>query len=341
MKQAKTYEPKIKKLLKGIPKSAPSGSEEVGDLIEVMLLGILQANATEKQAAKALEAIRREYVDFNELRVSPAKDLIECIGPELPHVRAKTQQISRALSSVYARMSRIDLTYLAKLPKRELRRLLEEMGLDEYAAGFLMMTAFGHHAIPVDQDLAECLEMDGYVHPGSDASTIQAFLERLAPRKQVAATHAFLRSVVQQRSKALEKKRQADAEAREKAEAEQRAKEEAEARAKAEAEEKARLREEARLAKAAEKKARVKKAAAKKARAAKRAAKKAAEKVAAKKAPAKKAVAKKASAKKASAKSAKKAPKATSAKAASKKPVRKPASKKASSTKKKTARKTK
>ena len=263
MKQAKVYEKKVRNLLRkmsGASKPAPPAQD---DPVRVLIEGILQAGAGPAQAAKALQAIEKEYIDYNELRVSPLKDIVDCIRAECPGAKAKAEMITTSLNGVYARTCDVSLAHLAKTPRRELRRLLSEMGMGAYAAGYLMLAGFGHHAVPVDRDLADCLQMDGYVHPDSDPADIQAFLERIVPKSKSLSAHEFFRGYVHSRAKPLAKKRQKEAEAAEKV---RKAQEEAEAERKRieEEAERKRLQAEAEAAAKSKKAARAK--AAKKAR---------------------------------------------------------------------------
>jgi len=228
MKQARTYETKVRKLLRRLPTVRPQRQADDADPVYVMIEAILQADSTPAQAARAMRSIQNEYVDFNELRVSPLKDVIDCVGADYPDVRRKSEELLAALGGVYAKSSTISLGYLADKTKREQRRLLSELGLREYAVGSVLLLGLDRHAVPVDRDLADCLEMDGYVHPGSDVSDIQSFLERIVLRSKALAVHEFFRAFVQKHGKVLATKRKAEQEVAKKAriEAEKRAAEE-------------------------------------------------------------------------------------------------------------------
>ncbi len=211
MKNAKKYQTKIKALLlKKADQAAFSPPEDTYD-IAALITAVVEGEATPQQIDKALEAIRREYVDDNELRVSPLKDLVECIGRDYPQSREKAEMLTGALKGIFSRTYRLSLEYMAEMTKRNLRRHLKELGLDEYAEAVLTQQVFGGHAIPVDQLLVDCLAMDGYVHPDSDVPDAQGFLERVIPQKDVLAAHELFRKYVQQRGEALLRHREAEA----------------------------------------------------------------------------------------------------------------------------------
>jgi len=235
MKNASTYEKKVKKLLGKLKAphaaEAPTGDAAIAELITA----IFEADASRKAGKDALEMVAREFVDFNELRVAPPKDISDRISKDDPNRRGKAVMVTSVLNSIFSRTYDVKLEYMAEMPKRELRRHLLELGLNPYAAACIVLKVFGGHAVPVDETLVEVLKMDGDVHPDSDLADVQGFLERIIAQKDALAAHAFFRTHVEKSAKALAKKRQAEADAAAKAAAEAAARAEAAAKAAAEA----------------------------------------------------------------------------------------------------------
>jgi len=219
MKNAATYEQKVRSLLKGAKGSRKDELLEGDDALAVMLESILQADATDTQASSALEAITKEYVDFNELRASPVKDLSECMGKDHPDRRRKAQVIVKVLANIYGRTSNVSIDYMTSMSKKDLRQHLEELGLCPYSAARTVLLVFGGHAVPVDNTLIEVLKMGHYAHPESDLADIQGFLTRIISHKNAVSAHLQLRQHCASAAKALAKKRKADAAALAKAEA--------------------------------------------------------------------------------------------------------------------------
>jgi len=256
MKNATKYQKKVRKLLSSMSKSAPLPTTD-RDCLDVLVEGIVQADASAKQAAKALTDLDEEFVDTNELRVAPPKDVADALGRDHPFARRKADEITAVLNAIYLRKNGLSLDHAERMTKRDLRRHLAELGLDRYAGAYLVLMVFGGHAIPVDETLAECLEMDGYVEPGSDLADVQGFLERVILQKDAYAAHLLFRDYIAKSARALARKRKADA-ARAAAEAKARDKAEAEAKARAEAEAKAQAQAKAAKARARAKAARAK-----------------------------------------------------------------------------------
>jgi len=206
MKNARDYEKKIKKLLSGLKKNSVAPPET--DLVRLLIFSVLEADSTEKIARQGMAVLEREFVDFNELRVAPPKDIVDVLGKGFPRARRKAEMLTASLNAEFDKVYQVCLDHLKSLPKRDLRRRLREVGLDAYTTGCLLMYGFGGHAVPVDEDLADCLRMEEYVHPESDIDDIQAFLERVIAQKDGPAAHQRLREYVSKSTKALEKYRQ-------------------------------------------------------------------------------------------------------------------------------------
>jgi len=243
MKNAATYEKKIAKLLRYLKGPRPSQASAEDDSTAVLIESILEADATDKLAQSAMQAIRQEYVDYNELRVSPSKDIVDCIGREFPNAWTKAQIIRTVLNNIFHRAYSLNLDYMASMSKRDLRGHLEEFGLDPYSAACVVLRVFGGHAVPVDDTLVEVLKMSGCVDPDTDRDDVQGFLTRIVSHKDALSAHVRLRQHVAASAKALARKRRQQEAAR--------AREEAQVRAKAQAEEKARKAQEKKAEKAA------------------------------------------------------------------------------------------
>jgi len=250
MKNAKTYESKIKKkLLTKLPK-APAESNL--STVDFMVMAILQSDASDRQASKAFAGLANDFVDLNELRVAPVKEIHDAMGNDYPHVKA--QMLGEVLNNIYNRTCKISIDYITELPKREKRRALIELGLDTFSEAMVSLFVFDTHAIPVDQDLCDCLEMDELIEPGCELKDLQGFLERIITHTNAPRAHQALRQHVAHSTKNLAKFRKAQALIAEQLEA--KAKEEAKAKAKAKALAKKKIRDKAKAeAVKAEKKA--------------------------------------------------------------------------------------
>ena len=195
MKDSAKYARRIRPLLSGAKRAEKAEQAEQVDKIRLLLRAVLEEDATSKQAAEGMAVLEQEFVDLNELRVSPPKDIVERLGRNFPNAQAKASGVTTALNAIFDRTNTLSLEYLAKQTKRDVRKTLrEEFGLSLYAESVLTLYAFDGHAMPVDNLLLEALKLDKYIHPGSDMADLQGFLERIILSKHAVGAHEALRA---------------------------------------------------------------------------------------------------------------------------------------------------
>lgn len=203
MKNSTQYAAKVKKLLAG---AKDGKAPEQVDRVRLMMRAILEQDTSVRHAEEALKRLEAEYVDLNEMRISPLKDLVDCLGRRFVGARYKAEMLTTALNMMFDRANSLSLDYLAEKPKREIRRaLLEDLHLSHYAEAVVALYGFAGHAIPVDFLLAEALKQGDYVHAQADVADIQGFLERLVLSKDAIAVHESLRQFALQHAAKLDK----------------------------------------------------------------------------------------------------------------------------------------
>lgn len=180
MKHGSEYAKQIKRLHRKMLRQ--SGKPEVPaptDPIEQLILGILASCTSDQKAAAVYRRLREQTVDLNELRVTPAMELAELIGPAMPLAREKAQRIVDSLNAIRRRQDKLDLSFLQQRGRREAREYLESLeGVDKSAAASVVLFSLGGHAIPVDDLIVYVLRQEAAVDPGANLAEVQGFLER-------------------------------------------------------------------------------------------------------------------------------------------------------------------
>ena len=97
-----------------------------GDAVTQMILGIFSRDVPQAKAREALDRLRAQVVDYNELRVVPPIEMTEMVG-ELSDARLKCEDLSRALNKVFTREHEASLDRLKGLPRKEVVEYLEEV----------------------------------------------------------------------------------------------------------------------------------------------------------------------------------------------------------------------
>ena len=202
MKNATIYAKKLKKFMGSLPK--PKTSPPRDDSVVVLVEAVLAPDAARKDIHRAVATLTSEFVDLNELRVSPAKELVAAMGRDFPQARAKAATLTRCLNSVFDKSGRMDIAYMRDLPKKDLRRHLAEIGLSPFSAAYIMLQGLDLPALPVDASLVDALKMHDAIGPCT-VEEAQAFLERSIPAKQLAAAHEFFRAFIEKNARAIAK----------------------------------------------------------------------------------------------------------------------------------------
>ena len=172
MKNATAYGNKIKGIFPKLKKHLPETNvpEDIEPLA-VFVLGVLRENATLAQALDGLGVLREEFVDFNELRVAPPKDIAEALPANMPEPRAKAERLTVGLNRIYDQENRLDFDHTADMSKRDLRtHLREKLEFRLFTEAYLMLYFFGGHAVPVDDRLVNRLKEDGLASPDAAAA---------------------------------------------------------------------------------------------------------------------------------------------------------------------------
>ena len=129
MRNATSYAKKVKKLLGKLPDASARPDEEA-DPIRILVRSVLEADASDKDADRAVAALEEEFLDFNELRASPSRDIVECLGEQLPRAREKGEVLVKVLNGLFRRVHKVSVEYMRDMTKRDLRRHLGELGME-------------------------------------------------------------------------------------------------------------------------------------------------------------------------------------------------------------------
>lgn len=200
MKNESTYARKFAALYRRIKARAPE--PEPRDAVTQMIVAFLMWEASRKQAENAYKRLTQIMVDNNDLRVSRAHELKECIGSSYPRLDERVERMRDALQTIYVREHAV-LTYsLESKSKKEVRQYFDTLpGMTPYVAAQVCLLSFGAHAIPVDEKLANLLRAEGVIDPDATIEEIEHFLERHFKAGEGVEAHTRLQAWVDAGSK--------------------------------------------------------------------------------------------------------------------------------------------
>lgn len=170
---------------------APVGADP---LVYQLVYSMLLWEGSHDLAARCLEAVRAEVVDFNELRVCSVAEVCAMLPRDCPNRTERVDRLLTALNAVFLREHGLSLAHLNALPKREARQYLDAVpGLPQFAAARVLLVSLGGHAFPADSRIARVLEEAGVIE-ASDAQNpeLGSKLERAIRAADAPRVYALL-----------------------------------------------------------------------------------------------------------------------------------------------------
>lgn len=187
MKMSAEYANKFKKWWQKHKKAVADFTEH--DPLAVLIVALLSKNATVEKAVEALGRIKREMVDFNELRVTPEPEIGELLGKRFPDALDRAGNLCKALGYLFEREHVVTLDKIAQAARKDQRSYLAHIpGLDAYSVGVVLLHAFDHHCVPMDDDVLAAMQHEGILPRDAELEEINLWLERQIPKQEA---HAF------------------------------------------------------------------------------------------------------------------------------------------------------
>jgi endonuclease-3 len=167
--------------------------------VEYAIRTILAEEATAEQVERAVERLRRDFVDWNDLRVSRPREVRDALGPDFPRSGYKARVIPRLLDQVFKDHNSMVWDFFEAMGKVRTRAYFEKLeDVRPFLAATLARDCAGAHAFPVDNDIARVLGRLGIIEVGEGTeAALQAFLERAVKSSRILQAHQLLRRLAE------------------------------------------------------------------------------------------------------------------------------------------------
>jgi len=153
-------------------------------ILDHLLRACCLENASYQAAETALAALFHEFFDLNEIRVSTVRELAEVMAC-LPDPAAAAQRIKRLLQHVFEENYTFSLEELRKGTQgAAVERLQKIDGVTPFAVAYVVQSALGGHAIPIDSGTMEVLKILDLVSEKDAAAWQVPGLERAIPKSK-------------------------------------------------------------------------------------------------------------------------------------------------------------
>jgi endonuclease III len=160
----------------------PSDPEQL-PVLEQFLYAICREGASRSQADRAYRNLRERFFDWNEVRVSSAREVEEALG-DVPQAENRAHRLISFLQEVFETTYSFDLE---SLHKKGLKQAAKQLGryqaANDYAVAWVTQQTLGGHAIPTDSAGLRVLGRLGLVDDNEDdLEALRASLEHLVPK---------------------------------------------------------------------------------------------------------------------------------------------------------------
>jgi endonuclease III len=163
--------------------------------LDELILSFLMWESTASKARAAMKRVRECVVDYNELRVCLAHELVEFMGERYPRATERAERMHAAFTDLYRREHGMTLARLGEAPKRDALGYLASLeGVPHYVAARVLLVSLGGHAVPVDDRLRALLVEEGVVEQGTTPEQASSWLEHHVRAADAGATHALLQA---------------------------------------------------------------------------------------------------------------------------------------------------
>jgi endonuclease III len=161
--------------------SAPAA--EPLSVLEQFIYGLCREDATVEQANRAFRNLVDRFFDWNEVRVSSARELEEALE-DLSSAEARAQRLVLFLQEVFETHFSYDLQSLEKKGLKDAAKQLSRyQATNDYLGAWVMQRSLGGHAIPLDAPTLRCARRLGLLDGSQDdAETARTSLEHLVPK---------------------------------------------------------------------------------------------------------------------------------------------------------------
>jgi endonuclease-3 len=157
--------------------------EDALPVLEQFLYGICREGATRDLADQAFQNLREQFYDWNEVRVSSAREVEEALT-DLPEPEPRAERLISFLQEVFEADFSFDLEGLRKKGLKEAaKQLAKYQAANDYVVAWVVQQSLGGHAIPLDVPTLRAARRLGLIDcDPDDVEAARASLEHLVPK---------------------------------------------------------------------------------------------------------------------------------------------------------------
>jgi endonuclease III len=160
-------------------------------VLEEFVYAILREGHTRDAADQAFEALKKNFFDWNEIRVSMTEEIVAVIGQWTTDAERRAQRIIDFLQEVFESTFSFDLEGLDKKGVKQAGKTLARyQAASDYTIAWVTQKSLGGHALPLDSGALRSLRRLKLIEENqNDLEVIRSSLEHQIPK---AKGHQFV-----------------------------------------------------------------------------------------------------------------------------------------------------
>jgi len=152
-------------------------------VLEELLYAICREGATKEQTDPAFDRLRKNYFDWNEVRVTSEEELAETLDG-LANADDRARRILGILQEIFETTFSFDMESLTKMGMKQAgKQLSRYQGVSDFAVAWVTQRALAGHAIPLDVPTLRVLNRLGVLDETEEnLESLRATVEHLIPK---------------------------------------------------------------------------------------------------------------------------------------------------------------
>src|SRR3954453_13352361 len=161
-------------------------------VLEHLLFACLLEDSPQEAAEQVFQALKKDYLGWNEVRVSTVRELTDALKP-LVNPAASAARLKQTLHAVFESVYEFDIESLKKQNIGQAAKLLQKYnGTTPFVVAYVTQNALGGHAIPLNQGTLIALRAVRLISDAEFKQAVVPGLERTVPKNKGAEVGSLL-----------------------------------------------------------------------------------------------------------------------------------------------------
>ncbi len=208
MKNATKHADDLKSLCRKLVRERKPEPKTPLEPLDALVRGAMSFDVPDSRADDAIKAIKKEFVDLNELRVATDLEIQEMLGQRYPEIERRVRMITLSLNDIFEREHTMSLNRLREISRRDARQFLRELPeIHPFVEAYVMTMSLDGNALPIDDTMLNYLREGEIVDEETTLEDAQKFVEHHLKAEDLYPFYVSLRAAAMEGSKGKKKQK--------------------------------------------------------------------------------------------------------------------------------------